>query len=131
VHIELGYKKSQESRGNYQRGNGATLSFGCYGISLTSYLFGPLQNAEHVLLRSSDGHELNGSILFRFSDKLVHFFYSEESTLSNEVTIYGTEGFIRVSEPFIDTRNIEVINNTKAASLGFLDRNLNRLKRVK
>lgn len=131
VHIELGYKKPKESRGNYQSGKGATLSFGCYGISLANYLFGVPQNVEYTLLKSSDDQELNGSILFQFTDKLVHFFYSEESTLSNEVTIYGTDGFMRVGEPFIDTRNIEIINNTKAASLGFLDRTLKRLKKVK
>lgn len=128
VNIALGYRKPVQLLGNYQ---GATLAFACYGISLVSYLFGPHQRIQHTLLRSNDNLETSGAILFQFADKLIHFVYSQESTLSNEVTIYGTDGFIKVSKPFIDTRHLEVVNYTKAASLGFLARNIKRINTLR
>lgn len=109
-HAELGYQKTLDKLGTSSEGRGASLAFGCYGVSLALYLFGCPYKVSSQLTQSSNGGDETGAILLHYYDKAATIFYSEGATLSNQVTIFGNNGSLKIDSPFIDTTSITLIN---------------------
>lgn len=110
LHGELGYKKDPETLGHAADGRGALLAFGCYGISLALFLFGKPTHIQSGWIPNQAGGDETAALTLYYDDKIASFRFSERVTLSNDVQIKGTEGAIHLGSPFIDARELQVIN---------------------
>ena len=115
VTIEVGYGKDLAQLGEPGDGRGAALVFGCYGLSLALHLFGLPIESRCVAKRDAAGVDLDAAYLLGYDNHLVSIVSSVVATLSNELSIYGSEAKIILPSPFLDaTERILVGNETSS-----------------
>jgi predicted dehydrogenase len=128
VNAELGYRKDADTLGTVKEGRGALLAFGCYGVSLALFLFGPPIASQACWLPNNQGGDETAALTLHHDDVLVSFRCSEGATLSNNMEIQGTEGSIHIDSPFIDATTLDLINITALQSRSVWTRIRDKLK---
>lgn len=120
VKIDLGYAKPLDALGSSENGKGAALAFGCYGVSLSTYLFGTPSSSSVHLVTNENGAEETAAITLKYLSLVVSIQVSEWATLGNSVKIYGRNGNISIEDPFINATCLHVVdlNELHARPLG-------------
>ncbi len=122
MHGELGYQKDLKKLGTASHGQGASLAFGCYLLSLSIYLFGKPQAVTANLIQNPQGGDETGSVLIQYPDQVVSAFFSEAVTLSNEINIFAQHGCLKLNSPFIDAPSLNVVNLRELAARSASDK---------
>jgi predicted dehydrogenase len=109
---QIGYPFVADPTGrqfNLAAGGGALLDLGVYPISLAYFLFGRPESVAGRATLTQKGVDDTASIVFGFpKGRSALFSISIDTTSSNEAIIDGTEGQIRVRQPFYSPHYLEV-----------------------
>jgi predicted dehydrogenase len=101
-----------ESRFDHEMGGGALLDLGVYLVSLSYYLLGaPLSVRGSAFLGATGVDEQSGYQLVWESGALADLATSLRTLGSNEFTIFGDTGSIRLSEPFYRAHQLVIGSN--------------------
>ena len=80
---------------------GALLNRGVYCLSLASYLLGPPEDVASTATLTASGLDTRSAYLLRFGSGATAMLWASQDTWgSNEATIMGTRGQLRLHEPF-------------------------------
>ncbi|WP_353929772.1 Gfo/Idh/MocA family oxidoreductase [Okeanomitos corallinicola TIOX110] len=129
VNIGIGYQKDLSKLGQPEDGHGAMLGFGCYALSLAFFLFGEPQNYQCQLICTDAGVDVNCAVILIYPHHTVSISISINTTNSNDVHIFGTDGSIYIPSPFIDATDMRVLSN-KSPRMGLTQRIGRKLTRI-
>jgi len=100
-------------------GGGALLGRGVYAVSLGSQLFGRPVHMHATVAEGPTGvdEQISATLVYR-GGQTVHFSASLKSYMFNEASLSGTEGRIRIHEPFIRPHRLSLRKFRAEASGG-------------
>lgn len=128
--VDLGYAKPLDALDSAKNGKGAPLAFGCYGVSLSTYLFGVPTSSSVHLVTNEVGAEETAAITLKYPSLVVSIQVSEWATLGNTVKIYGRNGKISIGDPFINATCLHVVDINELHSRPLTKRIKQRTSRV-
>ncbi|NET00587.1 MAG: Gfo/Idh/MocA family oxidoreductase [Sphaerospermopsis sp. SIO1G2] len=129
VNIGIGYQKDLSKLGQPEEGHGAMLAFGCYALSLAFFWFGEPQDYHCQVIRTDLGVDVNSAIILTYPHHTVSITISINTTNSNDVHIFGTDGSIYIPSPFIDATDMRVLSH-KSQKMALTQRVGRKLKRI-
>ena len=100
ISINAGYATPAARLADADRGRGALLNFGVYGVSLAQMLLGKPKTVTADIIRADSGLDTACALRLRYPDAFVNITASIEAELDNEAVITGTHGRIRIRSPF-------------------------------
>ncbi|HUN41827.1 MAG TPA: Gfo/Idh/MocA family oxidoreductase [Acetobacteraceae bacterium] len=101
-HADIGYRAAEARLRTALPGHGALLNFGVYGVSLAHFLFGPPQSVQSAMRQHADGLDACVSTTLVYPTHLSTINASIAATTSNEATVAGASGRLRLGAPFFD-----------------------------
>lgn len=93
---------------NRAMGGGASLDLGVYLLSLTMMLMGDPQRISGSWKAAPSGVDLRANYRLHYANAVAELNCGLDETRHNGFDIIGTKGHIRISDPFIRARRIEV-----------------------
>jgi predicted dehydrogenase len=100
-------------------GGGASLDLGVYLLSLTTFLFGAPRNVSGQWKAAASGVDSAAQYHLGYPDFSAELFTSLERNGHNIFEIEGTDGVLRIEDPFIQARRLRLLTGA-AAKPGFL-----------
>ena len=98
---------------------GALLNRGVYCLSLASYLLGPPEDVASTATLTASGLDTRSAYLLRFGTGATAMLWASQDTWgSNEATIMGTRGQLRLHEPFYRPHRLSLTLNRPPAADG-------------
>ena len=116
----LSYKNTYDAAGrlfNKAMGGGASLDLGVYLLSLTMMLMGEPSRISGNWKAASSGVDMSANYRLHYSNMTAELTCGLDDTLHNSFDIIGTKGHIRISDPFIRARRVEVATGTISRKL--------------
>jgi len=130
LHAELGYQKDPNRLDTALKGRGASLSFGCYTVSLAIYFLGKPDTVSSHIIPNPQGGDETGALLLHYPDKVASVFYSEGATLSNKVAIYAQDGSLHIDDSFINAPSLDIVSLKDIRSQSITDHLGRKLTRI-
>jgi predicted dehydrogenase len=106
---EAGYRSSKHRLNGGNRGRGALLNFGVYGISLAHYLFGPPVSVQAGMVPHESGLDASFSAVLGYPAHLAAISGSVVATLTNEAVVAGSKERLRLTSPFLNPGALQAI----------------------
>lgn len=116
----LAWKNAYDPKGRLfdpTLGGGASLDLGVYLLSLTMYLMGEPLIVDGHWTAAPSGVDMRTSFRLRYADSTAELECGLDRDGHNVFEIKGTEGMIRISDPFIRARRIEVAKGSTSQAL--------------
>ncbi len=107
----LSYKNTYDVNSrlfNKAMGGGASLDLGVYLLSMTMMLMGEPQRISGSWKAAPSGVDLRANYRLHYAHATANLTCGLDETLHNGFDIIGTKGHIRISDPFIRARRVEV-----------------------
>ncbi len=93
---------------NKALGGGASLDLGVYALSLTIHLLGEPETISGSWQAAPSGVDMRASYRLHYANAVASLECGLDKTLANTFQIKGGKGIIRISDPFVRARRLEV-----------------------
>ena len=116
----LSYRNAYDPAGrlfNKAMGGGASLDLGVYLLSLTMMLMGEPQRISGSWKAAPSGVDMSANYRLHYANSSADLTCGLDETRHNGFDIIGTKGHIRISDPFIRARRVEIATGNLARKL--------------
>ncbi len=125
IHGTLSWKNEFDPQNrlfNKALGGGASLDLGVYLLSLTLYLLGEPEKISGSWTAAPSGVDMRANYKLHYKDAVAELECGLDRNLANTFEIRGAKGIIRLSDPFIQARLVEVATSAAAMRMMLLSK---------